>query len=365
MKKLAIVVVLLYVHAVSFAQRSYKFYDVTLNAPQLLGNPKSSWFPAGANEERSAILNPPKPYESLYSCLGSIYDYNDKESMQDLLNSDFDEDSPILDTINIHFYLASIRKLDQMFDKDSTYLKFYDEFTKDKLSCHDRKRILDERKYKAYKTALLNSRFKTVDFKDLNITTEVASVVKLGVAAKIKLALDKYNLGANAKALIDREISRNVKASEVTYYSIRLDPQYILVVKRFIKPHYTKSKISDRLEALDDNFSSQLKSYLESQSQSIVSYATVIKSKFVVTDVRAVVATLGAGLKGELKPVSGQTVAEAGAELEAEISKSIKQTVDVSGGTTYYMICYARDNNLEIGNGEISTVSTVVLPRAH
>jgi len=356
MKRLIILYAFMLLNHAGYSQHLYKFYNVTMNARQILGNQKSTWLPMGANTERSKIISPAQTFENVYASLGGIYDYNDKESRKPLLNIAFNEYSPILDTININFYLGSLFKLTPLFVGDSTYKKFYSEFTQKNISCQQRKAILDERpEYQYYKTALANLRYSTNNSKSINLTNDVQRVFKISLSGKIKAALKNYNLSASTNDTIDLQFTQNVVSNDFEYFSVQLDPLYILTAKKFIKPHYANSAISSKLASYDDLFAGQLKTYLLSNSQSIISYATIIKARFTVKDIQNFTTAIGASIETSLQPAGTQSISEVRAAAQAAISKTLKQTLQTDGGITYYMICYARDPSLEIGKGEMST----------
>ncbi|WP_259070864.1 hypothetical protein HDF24_22760 [Mucilaginibacter sp. X4EP1] len=347
MKKILLILVLIFVFTDGFSQKSYQLYTVKLNASDILGCKKCDFDPLGADDRLNSYLSPPLSSIDWYTHLGSIYKLDgDIYNLNPFLNSDQDG-AIVLDEINDRYISAyGLNILIRKYGKSKEFMAFKDEYTKASTPSQ-RIAILNE-KYSDFAQAIDSSKHEIYITANITITHDVDNAFKIGLIAKINAALSKIvNINAEIEDGISNTVSRNVTSSNLKFYEVRLSKYYIRSASAVMKKYWDNKELLSKLNGTDD-FSQDLYDFLNSTKRGIVSYISMFSASFTTTKKADLELAIQTNIGAQVAIANRDTV---NATVKAVIDHTVKDSLSITIPNTYFVINYGVDDFLELGEG--------------
>lgn len=257
----------------SFAQKSYKIYNITLKAKQIGGLKEFGSGKSGYKQllsEQPIIKDPHNYTEVIGGYTDDIYSFTPR----DLFNmSTFNNKYPFLDEIDIDYYKSKgfdkIKKTNPQLSNDNLFIQFEKDFN-NAITDSEKKDVVLNDKYSKFRWSLIDSRleFLPADSFELKKSEQTKYTAKLKADLSAKIA--EYNLDASAKitayisGLVDK--SMNVKGC---FTSVSFDDSYV----SFITNHITDLKKEDLTK---DMFVKNLNKYIDSEDARLITEVGVL-----------------------------------------------------------------------------------------
>ena len=351
MKRNLAVLVLLVSTIQCYAQKSYQLYSVKLNAAEIIGVKHADFDPIGAADGLNNYLTPPLPVRELYTILGSIYDLGQSDgayNLSPLLNTD-EDDPTILNEINDRYIMHyGIKLLSDKHSGDATFLEFKTAYKNSSLTPSQRIAILNKDEYAIYKKEIEDSKYQTYITRNIPYTQEKEDGFKLGLIANLQAIINKVvHIDASTADSVANTVKRTVTATDLTFYEIRLNIDYIKSASAIITKYWQDKGSLGQLNNPDNaDFSKDLYNFLNSKNQGIVAYVSLFSATFKTTKNTDFGLTLGATVSANVDVANKDSLTVA---IKAAVEHTVKDSATNAGGNTYYVINYGVDNLLEIG----------------
>ena len=350
MKKQILLLILFFSFAFAKSQNTIKLYKTTLKANEVLGNGKT-WGPK-AGDNKTIMFT--RASNELYELLGQIYKTSNLYAVTNLLNTDIETNSPLLDSINFSYYfrygfLRLERKYPNLLN-DQEYKNFKAAFRAAPTD-NDKRTLVFDGANKRFKNLLEESRFTTYSPPiAMSFTTVIIKQIKLGIAAEMVADIKKvFTIKPSVAAALTDSISNRIVMKGAKYHEIKYDDDYITRASSILKNITPTTPVGSSIS--DEDFYIKFIDFYNAETAGIITGAAVIEANFDAKKLKDIKSVIGATLKGNLDPAvnSEKEIVSASAEITAKYIADKNISGEILTLPTFYYIRYVYDSRLELG----------------
>lgn len=338
------------------AQSKMKFYNITLTANEVFGNPNEVFYPRKAFQHPD--LKVPIQISNYTGIMGKLYNTSNFENPRIFLNASSSPDEVSeLDKINIDYFArGGIKALDKIYNRqiDTLYEKFRKQIIKHKKYYIYIKTLMDSIVYIKYTESLLDSRFISLEPKTIDKKQLIESELNIKLAADIQALISKVDTEINITSEILKSITNSFTFS-AEIQKVELDETYFQDVESRLCNYWitNKDKIrKDFVNETDPILRDMYNFYLDKES-SIIAYAIIMKATYEESKGKNFVTDITSLLKGKI-PDQELIKLKSEIELTFALKKSKEEESYFKSFTSYYVLGYGNNQMLEIGEGGVS-----------
>jgi hypothetical protein len=332
------------------SQNTIKFYKVNLKASEILPNGRQ-WGPSAAGNRTVKFT---RAANSINELLGQTYRTTSMKSTEHFLNTDIETFSPLLDSINFSYYISygflEAEKFTPALINDSSYKSLKESFIKAKSNLK-RREILFAMDNRKFKNILENSRYTTYQPAiKMTISQTNRQMIEAGIAAEMVVDINEYfKLTPKVEGSLKDSLTRKVSLKGGMYHEIKFVDGYIKRAAKILKPLTPITPVSSAI--MEEDFYDDYIAYWNDENAGLITGAGVIEAQFDAKKLKSIAGTIGAVVKGDLKPTpeEEEQIASLSAKITAKYTGSREIDQEVQTVQTFYYIRYVYDKRLELG----------------